>query len=87
MTSMGNGVYTLRGGYLGMPDQWAVKVVVIRPGQFDAYASFTVPIAQVIHQPIAWQPITLGLFAASLVCLGFFVMMILIRPAREWKLA
>jgi hypothetical protein len=40
MVNQGNGVYTLQGGYLGMPDKWDVKVVVIRPAKFDAYADF-----------------------------------------------
>jgi copper transport protein len=39
MTVQG-GVYTLKGGYLGMPGKWDVKVVVVRPGKFDAYADF-----------------------------------------------
>jgi hypothetical protein len=40
MTVQGNGVNTLKGGYLGMAGKWDVKVVVIRPGKFDAYADF-----------------------------------------------
>lgn len=40
MTAQGNGVYRLQGGYLNMPDNWDIKVVVIRPGKFDAYADF-----------------------------------------------
>jgi copper transport protein len=40
MLSQGNGSYLLRGGYLGMPDQWDIKVVVMRPGKFDAYGDF-----------------------------------------------
>ena len=40
MAAQGNGVYRLQGGYLNMPDQWDIKVVVIRPGKFDAYADF-----------------------------------------------
>jgi copper transport protein len=42
MTNLGNGNYTLQGGYLGMPDNWDVKVVVTRPGKFDTYADFKV---------------------------------------------
>jgi copper transport protein len=67
MDNMGDGVYSLRGGYLGMADQWDVKVVVRRTGQFDAYAGFSVPISQAVSGTIPWQPITTGLFVATLV--------------------
>jgi hypothetical protein len=40
MAGQGNGQYRLQGGYLGMPDSWDIKVVVVRPGKFDAYADF-----------------------------------------------
>jgi copper transport protein len=40
LNSQGNGTYTLQGGYLAMADQWDMKVVVIRPGKFDAYGDF-----------------------------------------------
>jgi len=40
LISQGNGIYSLQGGYLAMPDKWDIKVVVIRPGKFDAYGDF-----------------------------------------------
>jgi copper transport protein len=40
LNSQGNGIYTLRGGYLAMADKWDMKVVVIRSGKFDAYGDF-----------------------------------------------
>jgi len=46
MTDLGNGNYTLQGGYLGMPDNWDVKVVVTRPGKFDTYADFKIDMRQ-----------------------------------------
>ena len=46
MTVQGSGVYTLKGGYLGMPGKWDVKVVVVRPGKFDAYADFLLDMGQ-----------------------------------------
>ncbi len=46
MTSQAKGRYTLQGGYLGMPDKWDIKVVVIRPGKFDAYADFKFDLSQ-----------------------------------------
>ncbi len=87
MTNMGNGDYSLRGGYLAMADQWDVKVVVMRTGQFDAYAGFSVPISQVVSKPVAWQPITTGLFAITSVCLLFFVFMLGKNPAKDWSWA
>jgi hypothetical protein len=85
MTNMGNGVYSLRGGYLAMADQWDVKVVVMRTGQFDAYAGFSVPISLAVNKAIAWQPITTGLFMVTGVCLLFFIFMVSRNPAREWS--
>ena len=85
MTNMGNGVYSLRGGYLAMADQWDVKVVVMRTGQFDAYAGFSVPISQAVNKTISWQPITTGLFVAAAVCLLFFVLMFASNPAKDWS--
>ncbi len=46
MTNQGSGAYSLQGGYLALPDQWDIKVVVIRPGKFDAYGDFTITISQ-----------------------------------------
>ncbi len=42
MTNLNNGNYTLQGGYLGMPDNWDIKVVVMRKGKFDTYADFKI---------------------------------------------
>jgi hypothetical protein len=50
MASQGNGVYRLTGGYLGMPDKWDVKVVVIRADKFDAYADFKIDLGQAMSQ-------------------------------------
>jgi copper transport protein len=50
MTTEGSGVYTLKGGYLGMPGKWDVKVVVVRPGKFDAYADFPLDMGQSMSQ-------------------------------------
>lgn len=40
MMVQGNGVYNLKGGYHGVSGKYDLKVVVIRPGKFDAYADF-----------------------------------------------
>jgi copper transport protein len=50
MTVQGSGVYTLKGGYLGMPGKWDVKVVVVRPGKFDAYADYMLDMSQSMTQ-------------------------------------
>lgn len=50
MISQGNGIYSLQGGYLAMPDKWDIKVVVIRPGKFDAYGDFTIDLSQAAGQ-------------------------------------
>jgi copper transport protein len=50
MAAQSNGVYILKGGYLGMPNRWDVKVVVIRPGKFDAYADFVLDLSQSMGQ-------------------------------------
>jgi copper transport protein len=50
MNSQGSGVYRLTGGYLGMPDMWDVKVVVIRADKFDAYADFKIDLGQAMGQ-------------------------------------
>jgi copper transport protein len=42
MTNLGDGRYSLTGGYLAFADRWDIKVVVIRSGKFDAYADFKV---------------------------------------------
>jgi copper transport protein len=47
MTDLGKGQFSLAGGYLGMPDSWDIKVVVIRPGKFDAYADFKLDLSGV----------------------------------------
>ncbi len=46
MIDLGNGKFSLQGGYLGMPDNWDIKVVVIRPGKFDAYGDFIFNMSQ-----------------------------------------
>jgi copper transport protein len=39
------GRYSIRGAYLSLPDTWQVQAVVRRPGEFDAYANFDVPLS------------------------------------------
>jgi copper transport protein len=50
LTSQGNGIFKLQGGYLAMTDKWDMKAVVIRPGKFDAYADFVFDMNQKMGQ-------------------------------------
>jgi copper transport protein len=50
MAEQGGGVYRLTGWYLSMPDKWDVKVVVVRPDKFDAYADFKIDLGQAMGQ-------------------------------------
>src|SRR5271157_1181826 len=65
MVSQGNGTYTLKGGYLGQPDQWSVKVVVERPDKFDAYGGFNLDLSNIPAQSVPWNRVTAGLWIAS----------------------
>lgn len=40
LIAQGNGVYSLKGGFLSLPDAWQVQAVVRRAGAFDAFANF-----------------------------------------------
>ena len=85
LTNTGNGVYSLKGGYLSMPDQWDIKVVVQRTGQFDVYSDFSVPISQPVSTTITWQPITIKLIFAAGICLVFLFLMLGIYPSLQWS--
>jgi mono/diheme cytochrome c family protein len=65
MVSQGNGSYTLKGGYLGQPDQWSVKVVVVRPDKFDAYGGFNLDLNKTPAQAVPWNQVAAGLWIAS----------------------
>jgi mono/diheme cytochrome c family protein len=65
MVSQGNGSYTLKGGYLGQPDQWSVKVVVVRPDKFDAYGGFNIDLSNTPAQSIPWNRVAAALWIAS----------------------
>jgi len=46
MANLGDGNYRLQGGYLAIPDSWDIKVIVYRPGKFDAYGDFHFDMSQ-----------------------------------------
>lgn len=57
LASQGNGAYSLSGGYLAMKDNWDIKVVVTRPGKFDAYADFKLDMTRAAASsgPAPWR--------------------------------
>ena len=80
MVSQGNGTYTLKGGYLGQPDQWSVKVVVVRPDKFDAYAGFTVDLSGAPPQSVPWNRVAAALWIASALCYGLALWVLEKKP-------
>ena len=40
----GDGVYSVQGAYLSMPDSWEIQVAVRREAQFDAFANFDISV-------------------------------------------
>jgi copper transport protein len=65
MVGTGNGVFTLKGAYLGTPDKWNVQVVVQRKNRFDAYSSFDIDLTGNPPQSIPWNKLSAGLLIAS----------------------
>ena len=65
MVSQGNGTYTLKGGYLGQPDQWSIKVVVVRPDKFDTYGGFSLDLSNTPTQSIPWNQVAAVIWIAS----------------------
>jgi copper transport protein len=65
LTNVGSGVYTLKGGYLGITDQWYIQVVVVRKDKFDAYGSFRVNMVSGNAQSIPWKSIAESLLIIS----------------------
>jgi copper transport protein len=52
LISQGNGSYTAKGTYFGMPGSWRVQAVVRRENKFDAYANFNFT----LHNPGETNP-------------------------------
>jgi cytochrome c553 len=78
MRDLGNGTYRLQGGYLGVPDQWDVKVAVTRPNRYDAYGIYQINLnpTTAIAKSQSWQPVALWLLvlAGVLYILAFVVL-------------
>ena len=55
LTRQGEGVYSIEGSYLSLPDTWQIEVVVRRGEHFDAFANFDFEIADPNSaQPFPW---------------------------------
>ncbi len=61
----GIGVYTTRGAYFSLPDNWQVQAVVRRKGQFDAFANFNFDLsATAAASTFPWHRVAGGLVGA-----------------------
>ncbi len=84
LVNQGNGVYSLEGGYFGMPDTWDVKVVVVRQGKFDAYGDFKIDNSATSSvQAISWQTISLSLIVLTILSSIFAFCMLWNRPKKN----
>jgi copper transport protein len=80
----GNGLYTARGAYLSLPDNWQVQAVVRREGKFDAFANFNIPLG--VTAPATafpWHRLSGGLLVAA-AGLIFFALTRIPLGARRW---
>jgi mono/diheme cytochrome c family protein len=84
MVSQGNGSYTLKGGYLGQPDQWSIKVVVRRPDKFDDYGGFNLDLSSTPVQSVPWNQLAAVVWIASSLCyaVAFYVL-----DRKSWRWA
>jgi copper transport protein len=83
LVNQGNGVYSLDGGYFGMPDTWDVKVVVVRQGKFDAYGDFKIDNSATSSvQRISWQTMSLSMIGLTVLSGLFAFRMLWHRPKK-----
>ena len=81
LISQGNGSYTAKGSYFGMPGSWQVQAVVRRENKFDAYSNFNFT----LHNPGETNPAaaTPRLTGALFLVLGSFVVLLAVSlPVR-----
>jgi copper transport protein len=71
LVGLGNGSYTLKGGYLGMPDKWDIKVVAVRQGKFDAYGDFKVDNSSGTGQSLPWRALAASMIVVAALCYAF----------------
>src|SRR5205085_6877874 len=68
----GGGVYSTRGAYFSLPDNWQVQAVVRREGKFDAFANFNFNLsATAAASDFPWHRVAGGLAAACALLLLF----------------
>jgi copper transport protein len=88
LDNMGGGMYSIQGGYLGMPEKWDIKVVVVRQGKYDAYADYKVDTNPTVasSKTLPWRSIAIVLLVATAIC-GVFSFLAMGRrsPAEEWR--
>ncbi|MEP7358942.1 MAG: cytochrome c, partial [Anaerolineales bacterium] len=66
------GVYTVRGAYFSLPDNWQVQAVVRREGKFDVFANFNFNLsAAAAASSFPWHRVTGALVAACALLLIF----------------
>ena len=79
----GNGLYSARGAYFSLPDNWQVQAVVRREGKFDAFANFNFPLgATATAAAFPWHRVTGGLLLAAAVLLYFVLRRMSLVPQR-----
>jgi mono/diheme cytochrome c family protein len=71
LTDNGNGLYTARGAYLSLPDNWQVQAVVRRDSKFDAFANFTFPLGAAAAAAFPWHRLSGGLLLIGAVLIFF----------------
>jgi mono/diheme cytochrome c family protein/uncharacterized membrane protein len=84
MVGTGNGTYTLKGSYLGIPDQWEIQVVTVRANQFDAYANYHLDLTPNASSSavVPWNQIDGVLIACSGV---IFLLSYVALDPRRWR--
>ncbi len=71
LIAQGNGVYSLKGGFLSLPDAWQVQAVVRREGQFDAFANFNFDLRPLPTTTFPYQRIVGGLLLGAALAYAF----------------
>ena len=72
LTDNGNGLYTARGAYLSLPDNWQVQAVVRRDSKFDSFANFSIPLgAAAAATAFPWHRLSGGLLLLAAVLIFF----------------
>jgi copper transport protein len=84
LPAQGDGLYSLKGANLGLPDEWQVQVVVRRENQFDAFANFYFPVGVAATQTFPWYRVAAVLLLAAGLAL-FFALRAHLKPSRRTR--